>query len=161
MHKEKKSISLPNTSICPKCHKTVVWMPTKGGKEVPVEPYSLSPGDTVYSHYKHNCHWDFCHPIQKNTVTLMIEGPEFMTGVKAYADTHKIIEIKQPSSLRTNITILKGHTYEELIKICEQKNWSYRIYQDGHKGPVQQSGPKKKGKPARSKQPGLFDELEP
>ena len=48
---------------CRDCRRPVVWMKTLRGKNIPVDPHTLSVSDTAESTYdsrKHGCHYSTC-----------------------------------------------------------------------------------------------------
>lgn len=44
---------------CKDCQEEIVWMPTKKGKKVPVQP-STYHGEVIFNDWVNKCHWDTC-----------------------------------------------------------------------------------------------------
>jgi len=46
-------------SVCNRCGAPIVWLKTKSGKNIPVDPEDVRSGD-VYDKGRHSCHFDTC-----------------------------------------------------------------------------------------------------
>lgn len=42
------------------CHAPIVWLPTKAGKNMPVDVDGVDADDVEYEHGKHTSHWGTC-----------------------------------------------------------------------------------------------------
>ncbi len=45
---------------CRGCGEYIVWLKTKNGKNMPVEPETVDHDDDEFDHTKHEAHWGNC-----------------------------------------------------------------------------------------------------
>jgi hypothetical protein len=47
-------------SLCKFCGQSIKWIKTKNGKNMPLDPIGIEPGDILYDRERHSSHWDTC-----------------------------------------------------------------------------------------------------
>jgi len=50
----------PREVRCKSCHARIVFLPTKGGVNMPIDAASVAPDDEAYAHGRHVSHFSTC-----------------------------------------------------------------------------------------------------